>query len=240
MNRITALELQTDVPLARMADFYGQTLQLPAEFDGADRLVIVAGETRLTFGPASPGIVRPYYHFAFNIPENQIGSAREWQLQRTPLWTMRPALHDPAWPPDVAWFQSWNAHSIYFVDPAGNILEYIARHSLPNSSAMEFDSRSVLCISEIGLVVDDVPAEAQRVCDFAQVTAYRDGDETFLPLGDEHGLLLMMKHRRDLSLGTRPGDFPAGKFPLKVGLCHSDRKPSEIRVCETWLFSGLG
>ena len=60
-------------------------------------------------------------------------------------------------------FASWNAHACYFRDPAGNILEFIARHNLKNDRPGEFSARDILAASEIGVVVDDVPGLATDV-----------------------------------------------------------------------------
>src|SRR5262249_48613974 len=83
--RILGLELLSSAPLATMKAFYHQSLGLPVLDDGPDRLTIGAGETRLTFVPAGPDDGKPFYHFAFNIPENKVVSARDWQKARTPL-----------------------------------------------------------------------------------------------------------------------------------------------------------
>lgn len=48
------------------------------------RLLVTAGDTRIIFIEDRQA-ANPFYHFAFNIPENKIVAAREWQLQRSPL-----------------------------------------------------------------------------------------------------------------------------------------------------------
>lgn len=48
-------------------------------------------------------------------------------------------------------------HNYYFPHPAGNILEFIAREDLPAKAGEDFRPEDILHISEIGLVVDDVP-----------------------------------------------------------------------------------
>ena len=61
-------------------------------------------------------------------------------------------------PPDIVDYSHWNAHSIFFLDPGGNVVEYIARHDLKNGAPGAFSSRDILGTSEIALIVDDVPA----------------------------------------------------------------------------------
>ena len=77
-SRIRALELMTAAPLPQMLDFYHQQLGLPLIEQNAGRLTFAAGETVITFLPTPDKETGPFYHFAFNIPENKILSARQW------------------------------------------------------------------------------------------------------------------------------------------------------------------
>ena len=100
------------------------------------------------------------------------------------------------YPIDVVDYRHRNAHSIFFLDPAGNVLEYIARHDLENGNAAKFDWADLLYISELGLVVDDVIEAAGRVQAMAAVARYKGGDAEFMAMGDEYGLVLVMKRGR--------------------------------------------
>jgi len=91
--RILALELQSGAPLAAMKAFYGTTVDLGIREDTPQRLTIEAGETRITF-LASTDVAEgraPFYHFAFNIPENKILQALEWQKAPFPQVSCRSA-----------------------------------------------------------------------------------------------------------------------------------------------------
>jgi catechol-2,3-dioxygenase len=197
--RILGLELRSAAPLATMKAFYHGSLGLRLLDEGPDRLTIGAGETRITFMQAGPDDGEPFYHFAFNIPENKVVSARAWQKARTPLLPIPARLRDPAYPDDVVDYRHWNAHSIFFFDPAGNVVEYIARHDLGNARPGPFDSGDILHASEIGLVVDDVLAVASELKQVAGVDQYKGGSPQFTALGDEHGLLLVMQRGRIIS-----------------------------------------
>ena len=197
--RIRSLELLTAAPLAKMKEFYHQSLGLRVLDDEPARLTIAAGETRLTFVPAGMDDGKPFYHFAFNIPENKIVAARHWQKERTPLLPIPARLRDAKYPDDVVNYSHWNAHSVFFFDQAGNVVEYIARHDLKNAARGDFGSGDILYASEIAFVVDDVPAAASRLKEVVGVEQYRGGDEQFMALGDEHGLLLVMKRGRVIS-----------------------------------------
>ncbi|HKQ59772.1 MAG TPA: hypothetical protein VJS92_00725, partial [Candidatus Polarisedimenticolaceae bacterium] len=198
-------------PLEAMRQFYHDRLGLTVRAATDARLALAAGTTELTFVAAAGGGA-PFYHFAFNIPENKLLAARAWQLERSALIPPPERLRDPAFPADVVHFAHWNAHSLFFFDPAGNVVEYIARHDLDNAAPGAFGSGDILYASEIGLIVDDVPAAAAALKPIVGVEQYRGGDDQFLALGDERGLLLVMKRGRILTLAAEPPKA-AGVFP---------------------------
>jgi catechol-2,3-dioxygenase len=197
--RILSLELLAAAPLALMKEFYGKLLGLKIVDEQPNRLTIAAGASRLTFVKAGPDDGKPFYHFAFNIPQNKILAARRWQKARTPLLPIPARLRDPDYPDEVVDYRHWNAHSVFFFDPAENVVEYIARHDLKNAAQGDFSSQDILYVSEIAFVVDDVAATATELKKVVGLDQYRDGSEQFIALGDEHGLLLVMKRGRGIS-----------------------------------------
>lgn len=201
--RIKSLRLLTGAPLADMKHFYHKLLELPILEEKSNQISIRAGETDLTFYKVETA--QPFYHFAFNIPENKIIAARNWQKARSPLFATPPHMIDNQYPTDIRHFQNWNAHSVFFWDPAGNIVEYIARHDLKNSASGNFSSKDILCASEIGFVVDDATTTAELVKNAFDLEQYRGGDDNFRAIGDEMGLLLMFKKGRQI------GDQTGGK-----------------------------
>jgi catechol-2,3-dioxygenase len=221
--RILSLELLTAAPLAAMKDFYHRSLGLHVVEETPDRLTIGAGGTRLTFVHTGPGGEKPFYHFAFNIPENKLLAARVWQKERTPLLPIPPSLRAPGYPDDVVDFSHWNAHSIFFLDPGGNVAEYIARHDLKNAAPGPFGSEDILYASEIGLIVDDVPATAAKLREVVGVSQYRGGSEQFTAMGDEHGLLLVMKRGRVLDFNRSSREKAARVFRTAVRVRGAER-----------------
>ena len=205
--RILSLELLTGAPLEVMKAFYGKTLDLSIRDERRDRFSIDAGETRMTFIASAErtGGRAPFYHFAFNIPENKILKALEWQKARTPLLAIPERNRAAGYPPEVVDYSHWNAHSIFFLDPGGNVVEYIARHDLKNGDSGTFGWADILYASEIAFVVDDVAATAATLTGVAAVSQYRDASDQFAALGDEHGLLLVMKRGRIIDFTSDPG-----------------------------------
>jgi catechol 2,3-dioxygenase-like lactoylglutathione lyase family enzyme len=207
-----SLELLTSAPLEKMRAFYQQTLGLRLLEAQPDRLTIGAGQTRLTFVQAGPDAGNPFYHFAFNIPENKIPAAHAWQQERTPLIPIPAGQRDARYPDDVVNYSHWNAHSIFFYDPGGNVVEYIARHDMDNGAPGPFGSEDILYASEIGLIVDDVAAVASTLKEVAGVEPYRGGSDQFTALGDERGLLLVMRRGRILNFHPTSDEKAAQVF----------------------------
>ncbi|WP_341480091.1 ring-cleaving dioxygenase [Paenibacillus dendrobii] len=189
--------------LVTLKQFYQDTLGVPviAEEDGLFSLRI--GDTLLTFEQAAEG--QPFYHYAFNIPENQFKEAKAWLSNRVTLNREEGE--------DEADFESWNASAVYFEDPAGNIVELIARHNLNNASGEPFNANSLLCVSEIGIVRDDVRLFVEEL-QSKGFPKWREGNDGFVPVGDEHGLLIVVKKDRRWFFAEKDSEI----FPLSISI----------------------
>jgi catechol-2,3-dioxygenase len=100
-------------------------------------------------------------------------------------------------------FSSWGgAHGVYFRDPEENVVELIARP----------DSRPELTIAEVGLPVEDVAAAVDALERELGLQPYDDWDESFAPLGDDDGLLIVVRVGR----GWFPVGVPSGTAPIEV------------------------
>jgi hypothetical protein len=129
-----------------MASFYGASLGLPLTHNDDGRRTIEIGETVLELGP-SAGL--PFYHFAFLVPGDRFEPALTWAGERVEL------LPDPETGEVVFDFTNWDAKAIYFLDPAGSIVELIAHRGVGESRAtVPFAPSELLGLSEIGLVCD--------------------------------------------------------------------------------------
>ena len=148
------------------------------------KLEIQAGGTLLAFTQANPEF-EGAYHFAFNIPENQFHAAKDWISRRVLL------LKDVDGREEFE-SESWNSQSIYFKDPAGNVLEFIARHALKNAVQGDFGADQILNVSEIGLASDDVITLANELCSKLNMSVFRqEPNETFTPVGEDDGLFIL-------------------------------------------------
>lgn len=205
--KIKEIKLATN-DLSQTVSFYTQTLGLTILQQTDKDVRLIAGASILTFTQNST-TTKPIYHFAFNIPHNQLAEATDWLLgQNIPLLPVTPDTN-------IADFSNWNANAIYFHDNNGNLLEFIARHDLNNNSNTPFSAASIQCISEIGLAVPNVPAYTAQL----DVTFYTKQPplEKFAALGDDEGLLIIAEEKRNWF----PTNIPAEQFPLEV---HYDDK----------------
>lgn len=224
-HRIESLRLLTSASMDSMERFYGTTLGLPVTRDGSSSLAIRAGRTLLTYDWIAPSDTQaPFYHVAFNIPENKVTHARDWLSHRTPIYTTPAHQRDEAFGDGVRHFPRWNAHAVFFEDPAGNVLECIGRHDLKNAAPGKFGPSDILHASEIALIVDDVTASSKIIRSSLGLPTYGRASEGFCAIGDEHGLLLVFTRGRDIGKG--------GSAPRRVGVfrtgvvINSDRPPT--------------
>lgn len=217
--RILALTLQARDPTG-LAEWYRDTLGLALDEgegasadpsgrgSGAEDGVVLAGETLLCFTPAPPG-ERPVYHFAIDVRENKIGKARKWLVERG----VELIPHKDTGEVTVH-FKPWNAHAVYFRDPAGNIVEIIARHDLPTGSGGPFDIHDdLLWLSEIGLVVDSAEGTAIDLDRRLGLGPYIGAEPGFAPVGDEEGLLIVVESGRPWMPDDRE---PARAWPARI------------------------
>jgi hypothetical protein len=201
---IEKLELFT-TDLQSQQDFYSRILELPAASTPSG-LRIQAGATELAFMQALSDF-EGAYHFAFNIPENQYSSAKQWMSSRIPL------LRDKTGQEDFH-SESWNSDSVYFLDAAGNVLEFIARHDLPNATEQDFDSTQILNVSEIGLPSENVIELARQLCTRLGLSTYKqEPNETFTPVGDDNGLFILPITNR---IWMPDSGVPARMLPIHV------------------------
>lgn len=158
------------------------------------------------------------YHFAFNIPENQLEEAIQWCKDKVELIV----LEDNS---VVTNFENWNAHSIYFFDYNGNLLEFIARHDLNNEQVGEFSSTSILNISEIGIVTENPLQLGNQLIEEHGLHFFSQNTNTdkFSAIGDHEGLLILVQPTRN----WYPTQIPSESNPVKINL-ENEKKIIEL------------
>lgn len=129
-----------------MKTFYTEILGMPLTEESEDKFQVIAGTSLLEF-KANNVDSEPFYHFAFDIPSNKFRDAKTWVESKVKLNS-----EDGE---DEVNFSHIPAHSLYFNDPAGNVVEFISRHSTAEKSEEPFSQKSILSISEMSLTVED-------------------------------------------------------------------------------------
>jgi extradiol dioxygenase family protein len=189
--------------LPALAGFYGERLGL--EHDGA---AFTVGETRLEF---VDGAGEPFYHFALLVPGDRFEAALAWARERVELLS---------WPDSdevVFDFDFWDAQACYFLDPAGNIVEFVAhRGTAHNGQQGHFSGHELVGLSELGLVGDQ-PTMAAALREQLGLEVW-DGS-----LDEPRGLAFVGEKARTLILaspsrGWMPTGRPAERHALEVRL----------------------
>lgn len=188
--------------LESLKRFYSEVLSISVIDSTESAFTLRIGQTQLTFRQGDSYL----YHVAFNIPQNQFAEGKAWLSERVSLLDIMGK--------DEIRFTNWNAHSVYFYDSAGNIMEFIAHHDLNNDSDIPFSSGSLCSVSEIGIATTDVMGLTQSLQDNFDLSVY-DGDSSddFCPIGDAEGLLIVVAEGRGWFPNT---GIQAQHCPLEV------------------------
>ena len=174
--------------------FYRDTLGLSAAHAG-----FRVGHTNVELAPAAGA--EPFYHFALRVPRNRFAAAREWLSERTPVLA-------------ETRFENWDAEACYFEDPAGNIVELIAHHELPEEGPDgAFAGTELLGVCELGLVGRETVAMGAAL----EEIDLELWDGTLDPgrlafMGSRDGVLILCPEGR----GWMPTDRPAEPHPVEA------------------------
>lgn len=176
--------------IKRASEFYQKTLGLSIIESDTKSITIQAGNSILKFVENTS--FDSAYHFAFNIPENKLEEAIQWCKSKVDLIV----LDDQR---VITNYDNWNANAIYFYDNIGNLLEFIARHNLNNSQTEPFSSKSILNISEIGIVNENPLELGKQLIEKHGLEFFTKNinSENFAALGDDEGLLIMVRTNRN-------------------------------------------
>ncbi|WP_422656960.1 VOC family protein [Paenibacillus sp. EC2-1] len=206
--------------LEEIKGFYGTLLGLDVLEDQPLKISFQAGSTRFTFCKASMN-EQTHYHIAFTIPTNKYSEAKQWLNGRGISLFSKDGQNEFI-------FENWNATAMYFYDPDGNLVEFIAHHTLNNSTNEVFGPQHLLRISEIGLPSDNVSQAAQDLKDNFGLELWSGDGVQFAALGDAEGLLIVVdKQRLWFPDGSTPGIFETkvtmegtnlGRIVLQSGL----------------------
>lgn len=198
--------------------FYKGLLGLEITDKSSSSISFLTQKTKLTFNKSEGQ--KPTYHFAFNIPNNQLKEALIWTNSKIDIIEIEPKNK-------IADFVDWNAKSFYFYDNNGNILEFIARYDLDNQSNTKFESTSILCISEVGFAVENVKGQSEKIAIENNLTFFskQEKRDNFVALGNDNGLLIFVGNQRN----WYPTDKPSEKHWTKIKI-ENNEEIKEITI----------
>ncbi len=157
------------------------------------------------------------YHIAFHIPDNQHNEALEWVKERIPVLEGNGQ--------EIVDFIAWRAKSLYFYDEDKNIIEFISRESFSKPDSALFSEKSILGISEVGLVTENISEKYEFLNSKFKLGKY-DGDfERFCAIGDDEGLLITINQKLK---DWFPTDDKAYKSEFEIEFTHDGKKHSFI------------
>ncbi|NJB72344.1 catechol-2,3-dioxygenase [Saonia flava] len=191
--------------LVGQRQFYSKVLELNILNESKNFVLFNLGSSNLKLVKRKK-ITTPY-HFAFNIPAGKEKDALEWLKKRVEILKINGN--------EIQDFDSWNAKAVYFYDLDNNIVELIARKNLKNQSTEEFDQKSFLEISEIGIPTTNIEKEFDFLNTKLGLSIYDGGFNDFCAIGTETGLFILINKNVK---GWYPMNYRAysSDFKLKV------------------------
>jgi hypothetical protein len=203
--------------LSALYNFYKDVLELDTFYTSKKSIAISAGKSKLIFEETDAD-ANPFYHFAFNIPSNKFEEAFEWMKQKVEL----------LWLDDykgyIADFVNWHSKSFYFPDPAGNILELIARFDLNDIEETAFSSAHIRNVSEIGLVfpVKSFDSDVNKLLENYPISYFAKQPPMphFRAVGGDEALFVIVPENR-IWFSTKT--TTAQIFPIGVSFMENDK-----------------
>lgn len=200
--QIQTVTLRT-AQLSFLARFYAEVLGLPTTLAPSYLQVqvgtgLVIFQEELDFAGT--------YHLAFEVPNNLVDDAQAWLSERVTLLADQDGVtrFEPS--------GRWNTTNLYFDDPAGNLLELIARHDRPTEQNGPFTARCLLNVSEVGVVVPHVPDAVAQLEQQYGLSPFNGQSETFTAVGGHDGMLIVVPAGR----GWFPVQRPAVIAPIRL------------------------
>lgn len=222
--RIVELILETR-RISEQKEFYSEVLGLNLISSEKTRISFKIGKSILTLienTSATP------YHFAINIPSNQINESTAWLKERVEI--------QKDGENEIVDFPAWNSESVYFYDTEANILEFIARKNLENKSNETFSESSFLEISEIGLATSQFEEKYESLTSNIGLPKFGGSQEIFSALGSETGLIILIDKNKKDWFPTNDKAF-ASNFILKMEIENKrlslEYKNEELKLIDT-------
>jgi len=171
--------------LEDMKGFYEYQLGFRIVEEDDTSFTLSMGESQLVFQESDRAAI---YHFALNIPGNQFTLAKSWTSERVTLNRQEGM--------DEVFYANFDADAFYFQDPAGNVIEFIARRSVDRMGNFTVDS--ILNISEVSITTPYVEEVGELIEDMDIPVRGSKGIEVKALnfLGSGHAFILLVAPKR--------------------------------------------
>lgn len=183
--------------------FYRNVMGLDIINSSTEEFTVKVGESTITFQQSDQPA---FYHFAINVPGNQFSMIKYWMQERLTLNREKAV--------DQIYFSNFDADSIYFEDPAGNIIELIGRRNRDVFGNVTIDS--FLNVSEVGIVTPNVTDVGDQLQDFGiplwQGTEVDSESLNFL--GENDAFIVLVPPKRRWYFSKRESET----YPLEIML----------------------
>lgn len=169
--------------LEELKHFYCTILAFPILKSEKHFFTFQCGGTEFTFAHSKED---SQYHYAIHIALQHFEQAYAYYQSKIDL------LLDPDTKLNIIEHNHWNARAIYFLDPAGNIGEFIAHKSYKASVGDHFEVESIIGINEIGIPTSDVGNCFKIVSENYQLPKFSGNLKQFCAAGDPEGLFIFV------------------------------------------------
>jgi len=183
--------------------FYTKKFSFEVLDESDEFITLQMGGSKLTF--IENRLKKSYYHFALNIPFDAVNKALHWLDKKVDIIETKDGKIQ-----DVS---NWKALAIYFLDPAGNVVEFIGRERVKAKSRSVFNEKDIISISEVGLPVFQVNEAFKVISQESGIEKFDCNSSTFCACGDDEGLFIIVDEAEKTWF---PTDEAAKPFPLKV------------------------
>ena len=185
--------------LKEQISFYHEVLNFKRIKRSEPGVSFQIGKSILTFVEKDKALP---YHMAFNIPFKSEKEALYWLKNRVEIISYE---ND-----EIIDFVNWKAKSIYFYDRDHNIIEFIARRAINCERKVEFNSKSVINISEIGIGTDNIQQFYQQLNSLKPIRIFDGSFEKFCALGNNEGLFIVADMLKKQWFPTGDQIYPSG------------------------------
>ncbi len=157
----------------------------------------------------------PIYHFAIEIPANQVENALDWLKNEGGKYADGPQqaveiLTDEETGAEIIYRPLYKSRSVFFKDPNGQIIELIGREASENTVDGVFSRSLMTKICDFSLITKDARKCETLLNEEFGFRAFEGTSSSYKPVGGAHGTLTMLIPGRPFIPTESIESFPYG------------------------------